>query len=60
MTDSSDRVEVFRDSEGDWRWHRRGDNGRILATSGEGYRNLSHALDMAARVNGDIPIHVTS
>jgi uncharacterized protein YegP (UPF0339 family) len=33
------RFLKYRDGGGDWRWQLRADNGRIIADSGEGYRN---------------------
>ncbi|WP_224329015.1 MULTISPECIES: DUF1508 domain-containing protein [Stenotrophomonas] len=46
------KFEVFREgglnllaqTSGDWRWRLRADNGRIIATSGEGYRNRDDCL----------------
>lgn len=42
-----DRVEVYQDVSGDWRWHAKAGNNKIVAESGEGYRNLSYAQEMA-------------
>ena len=47
-----DTVEIFKDESGEWRWHRQSENGRIVATSGEGYKNHSDALSIARDVNG--------
>ncbi|WP_401728583.1 YegP family protein [Stenotrophomonas muris] len=46
------KFEVYREggrsllaqAAGDWRWRLRGDNGRIIATSGEGYQNKADCL----------------
>lgn len=46
------KFEVYREGglsllaqgAGDWRWRLRGDNGRIIATSGEGYQNKADCL----------------
>jgi len=46
-----DRLVIYRDSEGDWRWHRVAGNGELIGGSGEGYRNLSHCQNIAVRVN---------
>lgn len=48
-----DRVELFRDQGGEWRWHRKAPNGQLIADSGEGYINKDDAVAMAERVNGD-------
>lgn len=37
MGDAQARFEIFRDAEGQWRWHLLHDNGNIIADSGEGY-----------------------
>jgi len=47
-----DKVEVFKDEACEWRWRRRSENGRVVATSGEGYKNHSDALSIARDVNG--------
>ena len=44
------RVELFTDTTGDHRWRAVARNGEIVATSGEGYRNASHARAMAERI----------
>ena len=43
-------VELFTDTTGDHRWRAVARNGEIVATSGEGYRNASHARAMAERI----------
>ena len=50
--DRPDLVMVFRDQAGDYRWRRSAPNGRILASSSEGYRNREECVRMAYRVNG--------
>lgn len=48
-----DRVLIYRDEAGEWRWHRRnGNNNNIVSDSGEGYSDLIHTIDMAFEVNG--------
>lgn len=58
MAQVRDKVFVFRDAAGDWRWHRKAANGLIIATSGEGYRNKAFAVQMAKRVNKFVKIRV--
>lgn len=41
---------VFQDRKGEWRWSLRHPNGKLVATSGEGYKNRSHARRMAHRL----------
>ena len=45
-----DHVQLFTDTTGDHRWRAVARNGEIVATSGEGYRNASHARAMAERI----------
>jgi len=46
-SDHVDKVEFFRDTGGEWRWRYVRSNGKIIATSGEGYQNLGDAQGMA-------------
>ena len=46
-----DKVSVYEDADGSWRWRRRSENGEIVSTSGEGYKARSHALLMAKSLN---------
>jgi len=50
MTEKKEVVHVFRDADRDWRWNVRAANGNIIADSGEGYRNLAHAKQMAEQL----------
>lgn len=47
-----DTVEVYEDKLGEWRWRSVARNGETIATSGEGYRDRTHAEKMARRVTG--------
>lgn len=47
-----DFVAVYRDEAGEWRWRRHdAHNHEVVATSGEGYSNKSHAVEMATKLN---------
>lgn len=35
---------VYKDNFGEWRWHLKASNGRILADSGEGYKSRTYAI----------------
>ncbi len=48
--DVVDHVDVFSDTASEWRWRAVAGNGRIVATSGEGYVNQSHTRAMATRL----------
>ena len=32
------KLEMYKDSKGEWRWRLKASNGRIVATSGEGFK----------------------
>jgi len=40
----------YQDTKGEWRWRLKAANGRILADSGEGYKNVSDCLEDIDRV----------
>lgn len=45
MSKYGNHVEVYRDSDKEWRWRFWAANGRILADSGEGYEHLTDCID---------------
>ena len=42
----------YKDAKGEWPWRLKADNGRIIADSGEGYKNEQECLDDINRVRG--------
>ena len=50
--------EYYKDSTGEWRWRLKATNGRIIADSGEGYKNEQECLDDIDRVkkSADAPV----
>jgi len=42
-----DRVRIYRDAAGEWRWSAFAGNNEKVADSGEGYEHQTHAHDMA-------------
>lgn len=54
----SERVKVYRDVGGQWRWSRLAANGRIISDSGEGYTRRWSAKRAAKRANPGIRIVV--
>lgn len=46
LTDATDDLtyHVFKDAAGEWRWHLRASNGRIVADSGQGYNDRADCL----------------
>lgn len=54
----SERVTVFMDANSEWRWHRQAANNEIVSTSGEGYVDKEHAIEMAERLNPGFAVEV--
>lgn len=56
--------ELYRDADGDWRWRLKAGNGRVVASSGEGYQKKFDALagiDLVRSVsNAGTPVEVLS
>lgn len=44
------KFQIFKDVAGEWRWRLVAANGRIIASSGEGYKNRSHAIEMVGKI----------
>jgi uncharacterized protein YegP (UPF0339 family) len=42
----------YKDAKGEWRWRLKASNGRIIADSGEGYKNESECKADIDRVKG--------
>lgn len=51
-----ERVEVYKDSIGEFRWTAYAWNNEIIGVSGEGYVNKSHACDMAEEMFPGVPV----
>ena len=47
---------LFRGSNGEWFWHLKAPNGRIIADCGEGYKRRSGALHGIRLVQGNAPL----
>ena len=60
LADANDDLtyHVFKDDAGEWRWHLRAHNQRIIADSGEGYRDREDCLHGIALVksSSDAPV----
>lgn len=41
------RTMIYRDDSGEWRWRRIAPNNRVVADSGEGYKNKGDCYDIA-------------
>jgi len=54
---------VFRDALGGWRWRLYAGNRRIIASSGESYKNRTdceHAIQLIKVYSPGAPVHVQS
>lgn len=57
MNPDNDRVEVYKDPVGEWRWRRIDTgNGQNVANSGEGYEHREYAAESAAELNPGAPV----
>jgi uncharacterized protein YegP (UPF0339 family) len=54
MTKSPDRLTIYRDTAGEWRWRRVAANGQTVATPGEGYTRRFRAIEAACKRNLDV------
>ncbi|SQI93044.1 YegP family protein [Aggregatibacter aphrophilus] len=53
------KFETYLDARSEWRWRLRADNGKIIADSGEGYKNYSdcvHGIDLVKSTNQFTPV----
>lgn len=48
----------FKDAKGEWRWHLKASNGRIIADSAEGYKNEADCKAAIQQVknSGAVPV----
>jgi uncharacterized protein YegP (UPF0339 family) len=53
------KFEYSLDKRGEWRWHLRADNGKIVADSGEGYKAESDCLHGIDIVKKEAPTALT-
>jgi uncharacterized protein YegP (UPF0339 family) len=44
------KLEIYEDAKGEWRWRLKSANGRIIATSGEGYTRKSDCIETQRKV----------
>ena len=48
------KFEKYKDAKGEWRWRLHGKNGKILADSGEGYKNKRHVHTVIVKIMNDM------
>lgn len=51
-----ERIEVYRDGGGGWRWRRRAGNNRTTASSGEAFRTRWGTRRAARKANPGVPV----
>ena len=49
------KLIYFKDSKGEWRWHIKARNGRIMADSGEGYKTRRGVLKAIGTISWLMP-----
>lgn len=55
---TADRVEVYEDIHGEFRWRRIAPNNEVLSASTESYKSKSYAVEQATELNPDVAIEV--
>lgn len=50
MSEITDKVEIYKDKAGEWRWRMTAANGEIVGASTEGYKNKTECFANAVRV----------
>lgn len=50
------RFICYRDNAGEYRWHLKASNGKIIAESGEGYKRKTKCLDACLRFSRYVQI----
>jgi len=45
------KLEIYEDSKHEWRWRLKAPNGRIVATSGEGYTRRSDCVSAQRKIS---------
>lgn len=54
MREKTDHVEVYQDTDGEYRWRRVAANNQIVSVSGEGFVKHGYALESAKSYNQDV------
>ncbi len=52
------RFSVYKDTKGEWRWRLQAANNRIIADSGEGYKNKADCLHGISLIRDKAPISI--
>ena len=46
---AADKWDIYQDAQGQWRWRRTADNGRVVGASTQGYSNRADCVANARR-----------
>lgn len=60
MSEATPRLTVYEDKRHEWRWRLQAANNRIIADSGEGYKQRTGAVRAARRMARDVQILIDS
>jgi len=52
---AKDKVEVYKDNQGEWRWRQIAPNGKVVGGSTQGYKNKQDCIENANRNGVKIP-----
>lgn len=55
---SEDRMEVYREANGEWSWRHKDANNRGTATAGESFSSKSEAIQAADREHHELPLYL--
>ena len=59
MPDRETHYQIYADRSGEWRWRLVAVNGKVIADSGEGYKNYTDcwdAIQLVAQTDAETPI----
>ena len=54
-TMAKDKVDLYKDNQGEWRWRQIAPNGKVVGGSTQGYKNKQDCIENANRNGVKIP-----
>jgi len=54
-TMAKDKVDLYKDNQGEWRWRQTAPNGKVVGGSTQGYKNKQDCIENANRNGVKIP-----
>jgi len=52
---AKDKVDLYKDNQGEWRWRQTAPNGKVVGGATQGYKNKQDCIDNANRNGVKIP-----